>query len=302
MTIELRGELDPVPIKRISTSAPVEPALTNKLHRVSIDGFEIMLALADATSMSFSVEGAAVAGLITVATEASDRAGIDRAARAMMTAAMRFSDAIRSAKPNVGLVGQPPEFVSFAVRERGGEWGSYNHWPPASPWYVYETIKAADVEDALQQDLGLVDRLLAQATYWAAHAAGSDPSTALLLAAIASESHAKRTFHSVLEARGEGALGELLLTNVLSSRAFELYGPIAQAVVGRHLKTDHPLLYKGVGRLFELRNKVAHTGALDADTTRETAAADALSAVRSARGATRWLTGVVSTAAAAAEL
>lgn len=293
MTFELRGELDPVPNKRVSTSAPVERALTEKVYQVSIAGFEVSMQLADVTSALFSVEGAALAGNVTVTTNVSTKAQIEPAAAAMMTAATRLSDAIRSAKPSVGLVGQPPEFVSFAVRENGGAWRSYNHWPPSRPWYVYDTISAAQVELALQHDLGLTERLLAQATFWAAHAAGDDPSSAVLLAAIGCESHAKRVFHDALQTRGEGPLGELLLTNTLSSRAFELYGPIAAAVVGRSLKADQPSTYRHLTRLFELRNKVAHTGGFDAKVEPGHAPAVALTAVRAARQAAAWLTSVV---------
>jgi hypothetical protein len=294
VTFQLRGELDPVPNKRVSAAAPVERALTEKVHEISIAGFDISVALADATSARFSVEGAALAGYITVTTTVSTQVEIEPAATAMITAATRLSDAIRSAKPSVGLVGQPPDFVSFAVRENDGVWSSYNHWPPARTWYVYDIIKADQVELALQHDLSLTDRLLAQATYWAFHAAGDDPSSAVLLAAIACESHAKRVFHHALQARGELLLGELLLTNALASRAFELYGPIAAAVLGRSLKVDHPSTYQQLRSLFELRNQVAHTGSMAAKVPPNDARAVAFTAVRAARHAAAWLTSVIS--------
>lgn len=284
--------LDPAPIKRVSTAVEVEPSLVDVTYRVEIDGYDIAISLGTHASPGFSVEGAAIGGLITVSTTVPTREHIDAGASAMMTAALRMSDALRISKPSIGLVGQPPEFVSFVTREPPDtNWGSFNHWPPARPWYVYPTIKAEDVVEALQRDLTLVDRLLAQATYWAAHASGNDPYTAVLLAAIACESHAKAVFSEALASRGEQPLSELLLarSDLIAPRALELYGPVALAIIGKSLKNENRKLYNDLQRLFELRNKVAHTGAFVPQQKGDDPNADALAAVRTARQAVAWL-------------
>lgn len=296
MSLELRGTLDPAPVKRISTAVEVEPTLVDVTHRVHIDEFEVAITLQTLASANFSVEGAAIGGLIVVSTVVPTRDHIDSGASAMMTAALRMSDALRAAKPSIGLVGQPPEFVSFAVRDLpDGRWGSYNHWPPSRPWYIYPTATEETVVRALQRDLTLVERLLAQATYWAAHAAGNDPYTAVLLAAIACESHAKSVFAESLAARGEQALSALLLarSDLVAPRAADLYSEVALSIVGKSLKVDDRSAYNRLQKLFELRNKVAHTGSFGVRSPRADPNSEALQAVVSARRAVAWLLNVV---------
>ncbi|MFW0772244.1 hypothetical protein ACLRGI_03655 [Paenarthrobacter nitroguajacolicus] len=291
MTIDLRGVLDPAPTKHIGTSGYIEVALTEMTHEVDVGGHAVHLSIASGNTAMSSTEGGTFVGLITVLATADDDTQIDEVAQAMMTAATRLSDAIRSRQPNVGLVGQPPEFVSFAVRKEGGTWGSYNYWPPTRPWYVNDVLETDYVVSALKDDLGLTDRLLAQAAFWSFHAEGSDPQTAVLLAAIACESHAKSTFHAIFESRNDGLLGDVLFGKIPPSTfsSSDLYHRVAIAIVGHSLKDIEPATYKGLVRLFELRNKVAHTGRLEPGLDAAESLRLAQASVRDAYAAVAWL-------------
>lgn len=291
MAIELRGVLDPAPIKRISTAGHIEVALTEMTHAVEVGGHSVHLSIASGSTPESYIEGGTYVGLITVQATANADTDIDEVAQAMMTAATRMSDAIRSRQPNVGLVGQPPEFISFAVRKEGGAWGSYNYWPPRRPWYVYDVIDTDYVVSALTDDLGLTERLLAQAVFWSFHAEGSDPQTAVLLAAIACESHAKSTFQAVLDTRSNGLLGDVLFGKIPPSTfsSSDLYHRVAIAMVGQSLKDAEPGTYKSLVKLFELRNKVAHTGRLESGPSTAESLKLAQTSVRAAHSAVAWL-------------
>jgi hypothetical protein len=293
--IELRGELDPAPIKRTSTRGYIEMALTGHEHAVTIDGYDIRISIASGNTATSYIEGGTYAGLITVLSTTESENDIDSTAEAMMVAATRVSDAIRVKQPNVGLVGQPPEFVSFAVRKDGGTWGSYNYWPPSRPWYINQVVEADFVVTALERDLGLTDRLLAQATFWSLHAAASNPQTAVLLAAIACESHAKSTFQTVLSGEGNGGIGEVMFdkTPPTTFSAADLYSRVALAIVGQSLKDADKSTFRALEKLFQLRNKVAHTGELGAALNRADSLELAQNAVRAARKSVYWLNGVV---------
>jgi hypothetical protein len=269
----------------------IEVALTEMTHAVDVDGHYILLSIANGNTDTSYIEGGTYAGHITVLANATEETQIDEVAQAMMTAATRLSDAIRSRQPNVGLVGQPPEFVSFQVRKEGGTWGSYNYWPPIRTWYVNPVLDTDYVVSALAEDLGLTERLLAQATFWSFHAEGSDPQTAVLLAAIACESHAKSTFQVILDRRSDGLLGDVLFGKIPPSTfsSADLYHRVAIAMVGHSLKDAQPTTYKGLVKLFELRNKVAHTGRFPPETSAAESLKLAQTSVRAARKAVAWL-------------
>jgi hypothetical protein len=291
VAIELRGVLDPAPIKRMSTAGYIEVALTEMTHAVDVGGHTVHLSIASGNTATSHIDGGTFAGLITVLATANAETQIDEVAQAMLTAATRLSDAIRSRQPNVGLVGQPPEFVSFAVRKEGGTWGSYNYWPPSRPWYVNDVLDTDYVVSALKEDLSLTERLLAQAAFWSFHAEGSDPQTAVLLAAIACESHAKSTFQAILERRSDGLLGDVLFGKIPPSTfsSSDLYHRVSIAMVGHSLKDAEPATYRSLVKLFELRNKVAHTGRLESGPSAAESLKLAQTSVRAAYKAVAWL-------------
>lgn len=272
----------------------MEVALTEMTHAVDVGGHNILLSIAGGNTATSYIEGGTFAGLITVLATANTDIQIDEVAQAMMTAATRLSDAIRSRQPNVGLVGQPPEFVSFAVRKEGGSWGSYNFWPPIRPAYLNDVLDTDYVVSALTDDLSLTDRLLAQAAFWSFHAEGSDPQTAVLLAAIACESHAKATFQAILDRRSSGLLGDVLFGKTPPSTfsSSDLYHRVAIAMVGHSLKDADPATYRSLVKLFELRNKVAHTGRLESGPSVAELLKLAQMSVRAAYGAVEWLRSV----------
>lgn len=260
-------------------------------HAVDVGGHNILLSIASGNTATSYIEGGTYAGLITVLATANADTQIDEVAQAMMTAATRLSDAIRSRQPNVGLVGQPPEFVSFAIRKEGGTWGSYNYWPPSRPWYVNDVMETDYVVSVLTDGLGLTERLLAQAVFWSFHAEGSDPQTAVLLAAIACESHAKAAFQAILDRRSDGLLGDVLFGKNPPSTfsSSDLYHRVAIAMVGHSLKDAEPATYKSLVKLFELRNKVAHTGRLESGSSAAESLELAQTSVRAAYAAVAWL-------------
>jgi hypothetical protein len=120
----------------------------------------------------------------------------------------------------------------------------------------------------------------------ALHFAWSNPSDlqrAVLMAAIACEVKVKETLH-------ERAAAELrpLLDVILGSprdwsvAAVGLFDKPMHATLNRSLKSESAALYKGVGRLFELRNRIAHRGEKPLDGAGK-------EAVAAARDVFRWL-------------
>ncbi len=109
-------------------------------------------------------------------------------------------------------------------------------------------------------DLPVAETSLADARLLA-ESVSPDLPRALLTAAIAAEAKIKATL--VTKANPLAAdLVQLLLENPrdFSMAASALFDKALQAVAGRSLKNDDPALYRRIGRLFEVRNALAHRG------------------------------------------
>ncbi|MGG7507476.1 hypothetical protein [Plantibacter sp. YIM 135249] len=294
MTISLRGTLDPAPDKRLKSTPMVEVSLFDRVLATTVEGVLIGVSLG---RIGEALAGASVGapGLITVEATVADASEIDRAAEAMLVAATRLSDAIRSGYPAAGLVGQRPAFVSFEKRIKDGAWVGLNHWPPAEATIIYQPVTSAAAQLALENGIGLTERLLGQAKFWAQHAESNDAETAVLLAAIAVESHAKSVLTSSLTQRGDAKLAAVLFgkPSPSTSSAADLYDKVAMSILDRSYKLDHLAHYRKLAKLFESRNQVAHTGRLAVESYAE-ARHLARVHVHIAGMATRWLSAVSS--------
>jgi hypothetical protein len=125
--------------------------------------------------------------------------------------------------------------------------------------------------------------LLADARYLMHWSPTKDPPRAVLVAGIACEVQVK----SVLRAKATGSAATILDVLLDNPRAFPhsalaLFDDVAEAVVGRSLRTDDRPLYKRVDLLFQLRNRIAHHG-------HDPAIAEAREAVSTAIDVFDWL-------------
>ena len=84
-----------------------------------------------------------------------------------------------------------------------------------------------------------------------------------LLAAVAAEVKAKRTWETVVVDEGRPLL-DLMLANprAFPQSAIELFNKVAIAVSGRSFRDEDRDGYKNLTALFELRNRVAHAATL----------------------------------------
>jgi hypothetical protein len=207
MTRHFRGGVDPAPDKRLFHQAMVDRELIDQVIAVSVDGFEINVSIARSEASIDDSSEAVWAGPIAVWASTFDGANAGEVAAAMMSVVTRYSDATRASYPNAGLVGQPPSFVSFESCGSNGEWKAHTNWPASeSTLVIREPVDVDYVRDAVQNEVGLTERLIGQANYWAVHSDALDPETAVLLAAIATESQAKRVFASHLSNSGQPEL------------------------------------------------------------------------------------------------
>ena len=286
---EYRIRVDPAPDKRMLRQFQIARGLVDKPLTVEIDGYQIRASIGRAaySTTSDDVESA-WGGLITVETTAANalKGGVSNA---LLTAANRISDAIRAAYPNAGLVGQPPLPVSYETRIAGGAWKA---WPfsintPDQALILREPVTAERVEVALQHDVSLTEKLLGQATYWAMHADTLDPESAVLFAAIAAETHAKRTFTDSLAKADYSKIADMLFG--VRPRAIDLYDVVARSIVGKSYRTEQPKAFTALRRLFELRNDVAHGGLITRSSSREHAIDEARRGTIAATWATSWL-------------
>ncbi len=113
-----------------------------------------------------------------------------------------------------------------------------------------------------------------------------NPSQAVLLAAIGSEVKVKAALRAKADA-AQRPFVELILSKPreVTVQAISLFDQVMTLVNGRSLKSDNNALFVSLGRLFELRNAVAHKGEL-------VTAAQAGPAVSAAVDAASWLDGL----------
>lgn len=207
---------------------------------------------------------------------------------AAVTVATRLFDEMRIIQPWLGLVGQSAEPAAFAVRNAttGAQLAVRRvddrdrALIVASDWLTPERAAAAIRGEGLDSAAAL----LAQARYLAHWAPDRHPGLAVLLAAVACEARAKATLLDAAEPGPARALVEVLLreSRIFQQPAYELFGQVARAILGKSLKDDDRPLFNTVTELFTARNAVAHRG----DVPGADKAADL---VRAAINAFAWL-------------
>lgn len=172
-------------------------------------------------------------------------------------AAARLSDALRIEQPSVGIVGEIPKMLALTATDVTQ--GIKLRVPePLTPGYpIVRGLPALTVNAAtraLKDGVSPARGLLSQARYLTQSTNSPQPGMAILLAAVAAETYAKET----LKSRRQSGSPSLRSLQRIHGTAVELYGPVAQATIGRSLERDDPTLWSDLGSLFTTRNKMAH--------------------------------------------
>ncbi|NSL43662.1 hypothetical protein [Streptomyces sp. 8P21H-1] len=180
------------------------------------------------------------------------------AVAAIRFGAARLSDALRVEQPHVGMVGDIPRMLSLTARDttRGVDLAVSE---PLSPGYPMvrgaPVLRAEAALSALQDGVSPPRALMSQARYLTQSTSSPQPGMAVMLAAIAAETFAKQALQSC---RPAGSSPSLRSLQQIHGSAIDLYGPVADAVIGESLDVDRPALWAELGLLFTTRNKMAH--------------------------------------------
>jgi hypothetical protein len=201
--------------------------------------------------------------------------------------ATRITDEARRTQPWGGLVGSQPDVVEVFVTDVDtGLVHEVDHPTGVFRSFVWDRdrVTAERIVGALQGGAAdLPDVLLAQARYLAHHAPDRQPSLAVVLAAVGCEAKVKTFLLDHAEGRARDLLDVILKENRISHQpAVELFGFVAEAILGLSLRTADRDLFRRVGALFVARNALVH---------RATAPAvdEAIRHVAAAREAFHWL-------------
>lgn len=168
-------------------------------------------------------------------------------------------------------------------------------WPPitSSIWMgasktALNQPRIAELAELLERRprLPLPDLLIADAHLFVRSETESDWPRAVLLAAIGTELAVKTALRDAAAPLGRLQLVQVLLENPrdFSVAAAALFDKVMAAVGRRSLREDNRDLFRGVERLFQTRNGIAHRGEMpDQATTREVVvtASEALAWLRS---------------------
>ena len=284
--ILLRGEFRPGEDPTIGRMAWITPNLCGKRMSTVVNGHEVRLQFPDRPTDSASQPGyvsrrgypdqepQAVSPSYFTAelnwslqqTDAdAERESWKDAVETLRAGATRLSDALRLAHPPTGLAGNAPEAIKLtAVDAKTQEEVTVGAIPNRSHPTVVG-LPAADMEivqRGLDGRLQVPEILLAQAAYWIRSTPDPKYGLGVVLVAMACETKVRRVLSESVSQEMEPLLAVLFERhNIFQSSAKELFGHIAEAVLGRSIRTDDPELFSQVGKLFELRNKMAHTGA-----------------------------------------
>lgn len=136
---------------------------------------------------------------------------------------------------------------------------------------------------AAGDDPPLGDVLRMDANYFLQHAEPRDPRRALLMAAIACEVRVK----AELTDRARGKPAERLIARLIGSKppeypAFRLFDEPMKAVSGISMRDDDRGLFVAIDKLFQRRNRLAHSGTLldEKEPDEQTQAREAATAAR----------------------
>lgn len=112
----------------------------------------------------------------------------------------------------------------------------------------------------LQESTPLPALLLADARFFARRKGGAERQRAVLLAAIATELKVKQVLRNVPPQKA--TFVDIIIDSPrdVSVAAVALFDKTLQAAIGHSLREEQKDLFKRIGRLFELRNLIAHSG------------------------------------------
>jgi hypothetical protein len=193
----------------------------------------------------------------------AERASWTEAWDVLRTGANRLTNALRFAHPPTGLAGNGPQAKRMTARDADGqELKPGVPLNPSQPMIVgLPVADRAIVERGLAGAIDVPEILLAQAAYWIRSVPDPKLGLGVVLLAMACETKARRTLANAAPADTEPLLTVLFERGyIFQQSAHELYGHVAKAVLGRSLREDNSRLFGQVGKLFELRNKMAHRG------------------------------------------
>ncbi|HAF08839.1 MAG TPA: hypothetical protein DCK98_02000 [Chloroflexi bacterium] len=138
----------------------------------------------------------------------------------------------------------------------------------------------AELPGWLQQEPPIPALLLADALFFVRRTGPVELQRAVLLAAIATELKVKEILRSAPPKKA--ALVEIIIGRDAPVAVAALFDKTLSAAIGHSLLDEQKDLFKRVWRLFELRNQIAHSGAVpDLESARDL--------VRAAREASEWL-------------
>jgi hypothetical protein len=194
----------------------------------------------------------------------AERESWETAVETLRAGATRLSDALRLAHPPSGLAGNAPEVIKLTAVDATTQEEVRIGATPNRSYPMIVGLPAADkeiVQRALDGRLQVPEILLAQAAYWIRSTPDPKHGLGVVLVAMACETKGRRVLSQSVSEEMEPLLAVLFERhNIFQSSAKELFGHIAEAVLGRSIRKDDPKLFTQVGKLFELRNKMAHTG------------------------------------------
>lgn len=180
------------------------------------------------------------------------------AVAAVRFAAARLSDALRIEQPPVGMVGELP--IALSLKATDLTQGLELRAPePLNPGYAIiaglPALTTEAAKSALKDGVSPPRALLAQARYLTQSTNSPQPGIAVLLAAVAVETHAKQMLTASWP---PGSTPSLRSLRERHRTAADLYGAIAKTVFGRSLEEEDPALWEELRALFKARNKMAH--------------------------------------------
>jgi hypothetical protein len=200
----------------------------------------------------------------------ADEAGSEReswveALGVLRAGATRLTNAIRVTQPTTGLAGDTPYVMSLEATDAStGESIAIPLPANVCPPMIIGGRQVVDkviVDRSLEGQIQIPEVLLAQAAYWIRSTPDPKFGLGVVLLAMACETKVRRVLADAAKPDAAPLVGLLVgKGNVFERSAQELFGPVAEAVLGRSLKTDDSSLYNKVGKIFSLRNGMAHRG------------------------------------------
>jgi hypothetical protein len=193
-----------------------------------------------------------------------DKVSLKDAVDVLRAAATRLTDGIRLSQPHSGLAGDLPvaQSLSAVILASGQALPRPVPLNPGHPGALgYPPFDSATVERALSGGIRTPELLLAQASYWATWTQNPKPGLAVMLTAMACESRIRQVLVERVNSEAAPLLKVLLdKPQVFQSPAHDLFDHVAKAVLGRSLREDNPVVWAQLRKVFQLRNKMAHSG------------------------------------------